>query len=69
VSANDILRAAGPVDGLEQNPTSELLVKVVIPALSVAERAFGLALSRINLDDMARHAENLHAGNESGAKP
>ena len=69
VTANDILRAAGPVDGLEQNPTSELLVKVVIPALSVAERAFGLALSRINLDDMARHAENLHAGNGSGAKP
>jgi DNA-binding IscR family transcriptional regulator len=69
VTANDILRAAGPVDGLEQNPTSELLVKVVIPALSAAEREFGLALSRINLDDMARHAENLHAGNGSGAKP
>jgi Rrf2 family protein len=69
VSANDILRAAGPVDGLEQNPTSELLVKVVIPALSAAEREFGLALSRVNLDDLARHAENLHGGNESGAKP
>jgi len=31
----------------------------VLPALSTAEQEFGVALSRINLDDMARTAEGL----------
>ena len=39
--------------------------KVVIPVLSIAEQEFGLALSRINLEDMARHAERL---NGSGSR-
>jgi Rrf2 family protein len=59
VTANDILRAAGSVDGLEESATSELMTRVVIPALSVAEMEFGEALARINIDDMARHAEEL----------
>ena len=45
VTANDILRAAGTVDdGEEQPAASELLNKVVLPALSSAEQEFGIAL-------------------------
>jgi Rrf2 family iron-sulfur cluster assembly transcriptional regulator len=60
VSANDILRAAGTVDDVDEQPMdSELVNKVVLPALSGAEQEFAVALSRINLDDMARNAESL----------
>ncbi len=61
VTANDILRAAGTVDEADNEPAgSELLSKVVLPALSTAEQEFGVALSRINLEDMARDAEALN---------
>ncbi len=66
VTVNDILRAAGTVDESEEEPSSELMNKVVIPVLSVAEQEFGLALSRINLEDMARHAERLNGGSSAG---
>jgi len=33
--------------------------KVVVPTLASAEHEFGVALGRINLDDMARDAETL----------
>ncbi len=60
VTANDILRAAGTVDELDERPMgSELLDKVVLPALANAELEFGIALSRINIDDMARTAQAL----------
>jgi len=60
VTANDILRAAGTVDDAEEHSAaSELMTKVVLPALSSAEQEFGSALARINLEDMARRAENL----------
>jgi Rrf2 family transcriptional regulator, iron-sulfur cluster assembly transcription factor len=60
VTANDILRAAGTVDDIDNDPAgSELLSKVVLPALSSAEQEFGVALSRINLEDMTRDAEAL----------
>jgi Rrf2 family protein len=60
VTANDILRAAGTVDEGDNEPVgSELLSKVVLPALSSAEQEFGVALSRINLEDMARDAKAL----------
>jgi Rrf2 family transcriptional regulator, iron-sulfur cluster assembly transcription factor len=62
VTANDILHAAGTVDGWENGAGSELMEHVVLPTLSVAEAEFGLALSRINLDDMVRHAESLNRG-------
>ncbi len=55
-AANDILRAAGTVEAAEEEPNSELVVKVVLPVLLAAEREFGQALSRINLDDLVRHA-------------
>jgi Rrf2 family iron-sulfur cluster assembly transcriptional regulator len=60
VTANDILRAAGTVDDAEDHSAaSELMTKVVLPALSSAEQEFGIALARINLEDMARRAESL----------
>jgi Rrf2 family transcriptional regulator, iron-sulfur cluster assembly transcription factor len=58
VSAADILRASGTVEGPEHEPTSDLMVKVVLPALLAAETQFEQALSRISLDDMARLAED-----------
>ncbi len=60
VTANDILRAAGSVEDTDEQPVnSELLNKVVLPALATAEQEFGVALSRINLDDMVGRAESL----------
>jgi Rrf2 family iron-sulfur cluster assembly transcriptional regulator len=61
ITADDILRAAGSIEnGIE--PTSAgsmLLTDVVIPAVGQAERAFSLALGRINLDELVRRAEPL----------
>ena len=71
VTANDILRAAGTVEDTDDPPAgSELLNKVVLPALAGAELEFGIALSRINVEDMARSAETLSkpdAGPATGA--
>jgi Rrf2 family transcriptional regulator, iron-sulfur cluster assembly transcription factor len=67
VTANDILRAAGTVDGLEEEATSDLMTKVVIPALSIAELEFGEALARINVDDMVRNAEKLNGGSHQAS--
>ena len=61
VTANDILRAAETVEEADdpQPIGSELLNQVVLPALANAEQEFGVALSRINIEDMARSAESL----------
>jgi Rrf2 family iron-sulfur cluster assembly transcriptional regulator len=60
VTANDILRAAGTVDEEDvQQAGSELLNRVVLPAMANAEQEFGVALARINLEDMARDAQAL----------
>jgi Rrf2 family iron-sulfur cluster assembly transcriptional regulator len=68
VTANDILRAAGSVEDTNEEPAdSELLNKVVLPALSSAEQEFGIALSRINLDDMVSSAESLRS--RTGVSP
>jgi Rrf2 family transcriptional regulator, iron-sulfur cluster assembly transcription factor len=67
VTANDILRAAGTVDELDQGQGSELMLKIVLPALSIAETEFGLALSRINVEELARRAANLNGANGPGA--
>ena len=56
VTASDILRAAGTIHEAEEEPNSELVAKVVLPVLSVAEQEFGQALSRISLDDMVHRA-------------
>jgi hypothetical protein len=66
VTANDILRAAGSVEDVDERPAdSEFVNKVVLPALASAEHEFGVALGRINLDDMARSAETLGAFGQS----
>jgi Rrf2 family transcriptional regulator, iron-sulfur cluster assembly transcription factor len=60
VTANDILRAAGTVEDSERSHAgSDLLDKIVLPALAGAEQEFGVALARINLDDMARDAQSV----------
>jgi Rrf2 family transcriptional regulator, iron-sulfur cluster assembly transcription factor len=61
ITAKDILQAAGTVDGPEEGSVSDLVGNVVIPALATAETEFGLALSRITLDDMVHRAEDLHS--------
>ena len=60
VTVNDILRATGNGNGFDAEPSSELMIKVVVPVLAVAEQEFGEALSRINLEDMAQRAERLN---------
>jgi Rrf2 family transcriptional regulator, iron-sulfur cluster assembly transcription factor len=62
VTVNDILHATRNGDVLEEEPSSELMLKVVMPVLSAAEQEFGKALSCISLEDMARHAERLNGG-------
>src|SRR5262245_23831588 len=60
ISADDILRAAETVDVLNGKAHditrrgTPLLRQVVIPALSQAEAAFAVALSRINVEELAR---------------
>jgi Rrf2 family protein len=61
VTANDILRAAGTVDDDDaRHAGSELLNRIVLPAMANAEHEFGVALGRISLEDMARAAQALH---------
>ena len=62
ITADDILRAAGTMEDASDPAAaagSALLNDVVIPAIGQAERAFSVALSRINLDDLVRRAEPL----------
>ena len=66
MTANDILRAAGTVDESDEPHTcSELLNKIVLPAMASTEHEFGIALARINVEDLARDAQTL---NKPGAK-
>jgi|SRR5690242_8724948 Rrf2 family transcriptional regulator, iron-sulfur cluster assembly transcription factor len=63
VSVNDILQAAGTVEDAEEPQSgSELVTKVVLPAVAAAEREFGAALSRINVEDLTRDAGALEEG-------
>jgi Rrf2 family protein len=60
VTANDILRAAGTADEAdERRAGSDLLTKIVLPAMAHAEQEFGTALARISLEEMAREAQAL----------
>jgi Rrf2 family transcriptional regulator, iron-sulfur cluster assembly transcription factor len=63
VTANDILRAASSVEDAEEQPAagSDILTKIVLPALANAEHEFGVALGRINVEDMAKNAQALAA--------
>jgi len=61
VTANDILRAAGTVEDNDMpHGGSDLLNKIVLPALASAEQEFGVALERINVEDMARDAQAVN---------
>jgi Rrf2 family transcriptional regulator, iron-sulfur cluster assembly transcription factor len=69
VTANDILRAAGTVeeaDGAEVG--SDLLTKIVLPAMANAEQEFGIALARISLEDLARDAQALKPAGKTAAR-
>jgi Rrf2 family iron-sulfur cluster assembly transcriptional regulator len=61
ITADEILRAAGTIeDDIDPVTASSVLLNdVVVPAVSQAEKAFSLALSRINLEDLVRQAEPL----------
>ena len=62
ITADDILRAAGTIEDASDRAAtagSALLNEVVIPAVGQAERAFSIALGRINLDELVRKAEPL----------
>src|SRR3979411_2114620 len=54
ITADDILRAAGTADELNEMSItdSNLVSKVVMPALAQAEHAFSTALARINIEDL-----------------
>ena len=58
ISAEDILRAAGSADEIEdmQLADSSLVNDIVVPALGQAEQAFAIALASINVEDLARSA-------------
>ena len=63
ITANDILQAAGTVEDSEEPQSgSELVTKVVLPAVAAAEREFGVALSRINVEDLTRDAQAAQEG-------
>ncbi len=59
VTADEILRAAGTVNEADDPhlPPSDLVGKVVIPALAQAEHAFAAALGTIHLDDLVKRAQ------------
>lgn len=62
ITADDILRAAGTIDDISGSTVvdSTLISDVVVPAVGQAEQAFSAALSRINVEDLARRAEPAH---------
>src|SRR5271154_7035838 len=70
VTTDDILRAAGTVDDSGKPHTgSDLVNRVVLPALAGAEQEFGVALARINLEDMTRDAQSVsRPGGGRGAR-
>jgi len=61
ITAEDILRASGSVEdaGDPPVPASALVNEVVRTALAEAERTFSAALTRINVEDMAKQAQAL----------
>ena len=61
ISADDILRAAGTVEdnGEPARGESDLINRVVMPALAQTEEAFSVTLSRISIEDLVRAAEAL----------
>jgi Rrf2 family protein len=61
ISVDDILRAAGTADDVNDFPVNDtpLLSRIVLPAVAQAEQAFSSALARINVEELARSAEGI----------
>ena len=58
IGIDQIVRAAASAGDRDEGPlASPLITDVVSPAVAEAERAFSGALSRINVDDLARRVE------------
>ena len=58
ITADEILRAARGMENPDEAAAdSSHLNNVVVPAVAQAERAFAVALGRINVEDLARRAE------------
>jgi Rrf2 family iron-sulfur cluster assembly transcriptional regulator len=69
VTANDILRAAGTVDEADESHAgSDLLTKIVLPAMAHAEEQFGIALALISLEDLARDAQALKPAGKTAVR-
>jgi Rrf2 family protein len=69
VTANDILHAAGTVDEADgSHAGSDLLTKIVLPAMAHAEQEFGVALARISLEDLARDAQALRPASKAAVR-
>jgi Rrf2 family protein len=69
VTANDILRAAGTVEDADvKQAGSELLIKIVLPAMANAEQEFGVALARISLEDLALEALALKSDGKAAVR-
>jgi Rrf2 family transcriptional regulator, iron-sulfur cluster assembly transcription factor len=67
ITVNEILRAAGTVEETDElDGGSELVRRVVLPAMAAAEHEFGVALSRITIDDLLRDA---HATEDQPPQP
>ena len=66
ITVDDVLRAARTAEDGGEEPVSgsALLSQVVGPAIAQAEHAFSNALSRINVDDLARAAAALRKAGE-----
>jgi Rrf2 family iron-sulfur cluster assembly transcriptional regulator len=58
VTLSDILRAVGFGDE-EEEPQSEILTDIVLPAMAPAEQAFEQALNQIDLNDLVRYADRV----------
>jgi Rrf2 family protein len=57
IGIDEIVRAAAAARDDDGAIASPLIAEVVSPAVAEAERAFSGALSRINVDDLARRVE------------
>jgi Rrf2 family protein len=59
ISAEDILRSAGRAEDIDEPPmpSSNTMIDLVRNALVEAERAFSVALARINIEDMVAKAD------------
>jgi Rrf2 family protein len=66
ISADEILRAAGTVDGadLSSSAGSTLVTEIVMPKLAQAEQSFAQALGRITIADLMRSAQGGYRSRE-----